>query len=86
LQRSEDIKQFSKGIVQDPGIDVHLGKLFRGVGLLSTHRVLFSKQTRSNEPVIRSLDNQIDLHLVIEGKKVIFNYKLKDLNQSLKDL
>jgi hypothetical protein len=86
LQRSEDSKQFSKGAVQDALLDVHLGKLFRRVDLLSTHRVLFAKQTRSNEPLIRSLDDQIDLQLVLEGKKNIFDYKLKEMTQNLKDL
>jgi hypothetical protein len=86
LQRSEDTKQFSKGILQNEDFDIQLRGLFRTPKHFLTHRILFPRQTRDNVNLIRSLDDQIDLQFVLERKKFTFEYKLKDVVKNLEDL
>jgi hypothetical protein len=87
LQRAEDEKQFSKGVVQDEDFNIHLGKLLlTEYELVPTQRVLFPKQTRSNEKLVRSLDDKIELRFIHSGKKIVFRYKLKDGARNLEDL
>jgi hypothetical protein len=86
LQRSEDVKQFSKGIVQNNDINIQFRGLVRTPKHFLAYRILFPGQTRDNANLIRSLDDRIDLQLVLEKKKYIFEYKLKDIVKNLEDL
>jgi hypothetical protein len=86
LQRSEDIKQFSKGIVQNNDINVQFRGLVRTPKHFLASRILFPRQTRDNANLISSVDDQIDLQFVLEKKKFTFAYKLKDVVKNLEDL
>jgi hypothetical protein len=86
LQRSEDIKQFSKGTVQNNDINIQFRGLVRTPKHFLAYRILFPRQTRDNVNLVRSLDDQIDLQFVLERKKFTFEYKLKDAAKNLEDL
>lgn len=82
LQRSENHDIFSKGKVGDQTYDVFLGT----GGDVSSYLVEIPKLTRSGEPVIRSLDDKIELQFTLPGRPAVLEYKPKDLVKSLDDL
>lgn len=83
LQRAENREQFSKGTVADHQFDVYMGPAGYPQ---SAYVLLLPKNDRSGQPIIRALTDKIELQFTIEGRKVVFEYKLKDLVASLDDL
>ena len=86
LQRAGDTKHFSKGEVRDHDFDVNLGGLLGGGDLASTYYITFPKRTRDEQPLITSLSDKIEIQFVISGKKVVLEYKVKDVVTRLEDL
>lgn len=86
LQRSEDQKKFSRGQVDDREFDIALGGVFSGPGTIVTYRVVFDKTDSEGQALVRDLKDKIGVQFNLSGKKVVFEYKLKDLVSALEEL
>ena len=86
LQRKENKERFAKGEVGDHQFEINLGGLFRGGSLQSTYVVVFPSSDRSGEPIITSLADKIEIQFTLAGKKIVLEYKIKDLVTRLEDL
>lgn len=83
LQRAENREQFSKSSVSDHQFDFYLNI---GMGIETAYLVVLPKTDRAGEPIVRSLADKIELQFTLSGKKVILEYKIKDLVKSLEEL
>lgn len=85
LQRSENNKVFTKGEAPTHNFDFATHGYIGGFQQ-AQDIVVFPKTTRENQPLIQSLDDKIEIQLNLAGKKVILEYKLKELISRLEDL
>lgn len=86
LQRAADTKQFSKGAILEHNFDINLAGILGGAEFTSTYYLMFPEITRDGETLIKSLDEKIEFQFVMSGKKVVLEYKIKDLAAKLEDL
>ena len=86
LQRGDDRGKFSKAEVADHQFDVNMGGFLRGSSIDNTYRVVFPKTDRSGSPLVRDLADKIEIQFNLSGKKIVFEYKLKELVTRLEDL
>jgi hypothetical protein len=86
LQRTDDNKQFSKGEVRENYFDINLGGIYSGSYFASMYFVTFPKITREGQPFMKSIDDKLEIQFALSGKKVVLDYKLKDIVKSLEDL
>ena len=84
LQRAENRELFSKGNVSDHEFDIFLGG--SSSSLLSTYVLILPKTDRDGQPIVRALTDKIELQFTLSNKKIILEFKLKDLVSSLNDL
>ncbi|MEK6325479.1 MAG: hypothetical protein AABN33_27885 [Acidobacteriota bacterium] len=83
LQRAEDRDQFSKGTVSDHEFDFYLN----APTLPETAYLVFlPKLARNGHPIVRSLSDKIELQFTISGKKVVLDFKIKDIVGSIEKL
>jgi hypothetical protein len=85
LQREDDRKKFSRGEVADHQADVYLAG-FGGPNFTSAYMVVFPRNDRAGEPIIKGLEDKIEVQFTLSNKKVVLDYKIKDLVARLEDL
>jgi hypothetical protein len=86
LQRGDDRKKFSRAEIADHQFDIHLGGLVRGPDLQSAYVVVFPRKDRSGEQIVRDLVDKIEIQFTLSGKKVVLDYKIKELVTNLESL
>jgi hypothetical protein len=86
LQRTDDRKRFSRSEIDDHQFDINLGGLFRPAGAQSTYRVNFQKEDANGQALVRDLADKMEIQFSLSGKKVVFEYKLKEMVSRLEDL
>ena len=82
LQRADNHKVFAKGEIQNNSYDFRL----EDGGLSNYYLLTFPKISKDGQPLIRSIDDKIELQLSMPEKPAIFEYKIKDLVTRLEDL
>jgi hypothetical protein len=82
LQRSNDRKNFSKGQVQERNFDVEL----YGFESDTMYTAEFPQKNRSSESIIRDMPDKIELQFTMNNKRIILEYKLKDMVSNLSEL
>jgi hypothetical protein len=82
LQRADNRKLFIKGDLTES--DVRLG--IRTIDDSNLMIARFPKVTRAGEPLVLDLADKIEMQFTLAGKKVILEYKLKDMVSRLEDL
>jgi hypothetical protein len=85
LQQKENNKIFSKGEAPAHDFDFIIGGSLSGVEQ-SQYIVLFPKNNREGKPIINTLNDTIEIQFNLAGKKVVLEYKLKDVTTNLEDL
>jgi len=84
LQRADDRKVFSKATVEKETFDlaINVGR----AQTLVTYTARMDKNDRSGQPIVRSLEDKIEVQFSLSGHKSILDYKIKDLVSRLEDL
>ncbi|MEW6212310.1 MAG: hypothetical protein AB1631_28540 [Acidobacteriota bacterium] len=86
LQRADDRNTFSKAEVADHKFEINLGSFFRPGDLQSVYRVVFPRVDRQGKPIIRDLSDKIEIQFNLAGKKIVLDYKVKEVVSRLEDL
>jgi hypothetical protein len=82
LQRADNRKLFAKGELAQANIRLGIFNV-NDANLLIAR---FPKTARTGEPLILDVGDKIEIQFTLGGKKVILEYKLKDLVSRLEDL
>jgi len=82
IQRQDDQKNFTKGEVSDRDFDIYL----EGIQAENIYIVIFPRKNREGEPVVRVVTDKIEVQYFIGPKKIVLDYKIKDLVSRLEDL
>lgn len=84
LQRADDRKVFSKATVEKESFDlaVNVGR----AQTLVTYTARMDKNDRSGKPIVRSLDDKIEVQFSLSGHKSILDYRISSLVTRLSDL
>lgn len=82
LQRADDRKVFSKATVEKESFDL----VVKTSQTLATYTARLDKNDRSGKPIVRSLDDKIEVQFSLSGRKSILDYRIKDLVTRLEDL
>ena len=82
IQRADDRKVFSKGTITEQDFDVSLS----GIKPQTLYVISFPRYSRDEQPIGRSLADKLELQYHLGPKKVILDYKIKDLVARLEDL
>jgi hypothetical protein len=83
LQRADDRNVFSKGEISGRDFDVDLS-LFGGAK--NIYAITFSKLDRNGQPVIKGMDDKIEIQYSLGSKRVVLDYKVKTIAGSLDEL
>lgn len=84
LQRADDRKVFSRAVIDDHQFDVNLGGFIQPGNIQSTYRVLFTKS--ADVPIVREMKDKIEIQFSLSGKKVVLDYKIKEMVKDLGEL
>jgi hypothetical protein len=82
IQCNDDRKVFSKGTIADLGFDIELGM----GSVENVYVVSFPRMTREGHLVVKDLSDKIEIQYSLGTKKVILDYKIKDIVTRLEDL
>jgi hypothetical protein len=83
LQRADDRQNFSKGEVTESASPFYLRSFPEGATFVT---ITFPRANRSNAPIIKDLNDKIEVQFVVSGRKTVMEYKMKDLAASLEEL
>lgn len=83
LQRKDDVKLFSKGATVAHDWDMKLDEFG---GFDNNYIFRFSKESTTNQPLVRGLTEKLELQFTLIGTVHKFKYELKDLVKSLEEL
>jgi hypothetical protein len=82
LQRADNNKLFAKGDLTQA--DIRLG--VRTIDDSNLMIARFPKFTRAGEPLVIGLADKIEIQFTLAGKKVILEFKIKDMVSRIEDL
>lgn len=82
LQRADNRNAFSKAEIADQQFDF----IWRSGQFDNSYGLVFPRSTREGAPIVRALADKIEIQFTMTDKKVVFEYKVKDLVTSLADL
>lgn len=82
IQRKDDIKIFTKAVVIDNDYDFWLAI----PAITNSYILVFPRTSRENVAIADSLEDRLQVQLNLLSKKVLLDYKIKDLVTRLEDL
>jgi hypothetical protein len=82
LQRADDKSAFAKGEAKPFEGSFYI----RGMNAYNQIILEFPKVTRSGQPYIKDLADKIEIQFVLSEKKIVLQYKVKDIAASLNEL
>lgn len=82
LQRAEDRKIFSKAVVEKESFDL----VVNSPQTIVTYTARLSREDRAGQPIVRGLEDKIEVQFSLSGKTAILDYKIKALVTRLEDL
>jgi hypothetical protein len=85
LRRRDDRTIFSGAVLVDSVTDYKLGGA-PDDGPEHFYVLQFSATSRDGKAIVRDLKDEIEVQVKIEGKVLVFNYKLKDMASSIDEL
>lgn len=86
LQRSDDQKRFSKAEIIEHDSDLVFAGLAPTVGAQNTYKIVFPRADRSGELLVKDLADKMEIQFTLSGRKIVLDYKLKEMIASLQEL